>query len=135
MQPTDPITMTLPLPPRLTNSDKGRSRHWRALHREKLSYWSELDMRRYTRLIPRAPETPLRYAYIRVTMHLHNWMDDGNAMARMKWVEDWLVKSGYLVNDSRKHLRYEGLPEQRINRREPRIELTLTPVAWWPEQP
>lgn len=123
------IRMTVPLPPSLTNSGPGRSRHWRALEREKKAYWNSLDMRRFARLIPPAPPEPMAHAEIRAVLFMWNFMDDDNAMARLKWVVDWLRKRGYFLADDRKHLRYAGMPEQKIDRREPRVELTLTPTG------
>lgn len=132
------IRLTLPLPPRLTNSGKGRSRHWRSLEREKKTYWNKLNTLLLLNMmpagatsgftIPDPPKTPFGYAEASAVLYLWNPMDDGNALARLKWVEDWLVKRGYLVGDSRKHLRWVGLPDQVIDRKAPRIELTLTPI-------
>jgi hypothetical protein len=122
------ITLVLPLPPRLTNSAKGRSRHWRALHREKRAYWEAVDLRRMLKRIPPPPAEPMEQAEVSATLYLWSPMDDDGALARMKWILDWLVRRGYLVDDSRKHLRWTALPEQVIDRKEPRVEVTLTPV-------
>jgi hypothetical protein len=127
---TDPIRMTLPLPENLTNVRHGRSRHWRAREKEKRAYWTRLDMLRYTRKLPPAPAKPMPQAEITAVLHMWNFMDDDNAMARLKWVVDWLRKRGYLMGDSRKHLRYAGIPAQHIDRHEPRIELVITPVTF-----
>jgi hypothetical protein len=124
----EPIELTLPLPPALTNSNRGRSRHWRALHKERDAYWERLDWLVTLRQIPSAPATPLERAEAEGVLYLWNPMDDGNAMARLKWLEDWLVRRGYLQNDSRKHLRWRGLPDQVIDRKNPgRLVLVLRP--------
>lgn len=138
----DSIRMTLPLPPSLTNSGKGRSRHWRALEKEKDAYWQRLDLVLYMtgRLprgqsmppamfqVPSPPHDPIERAEASGVLYLWNPMDDGNALARLKWLEDWLVRRGYLRNDSRKHLRWAALPEQVIDRANPRVELTVRPL-------
>ena len=57
-------------------------------------------------------------------------MDDGNALARHKWVEDWLVTRGYIVSDRKSCLTWLGFPEQHVTRKEPpSITVTLTRVA------
>lgn len=123
------ILLTLPLPPPLTNSGKGRSRHWRVLNREKKDYWSRLTTLQMMRKIP-TPAAPFQRAEITATLYLWNPMDDGNAFARLKWVEDWLVKrGGFLTNDSRKHLRYTGIPGQVIDRANPRVEIEIREAA------
>ena len=58
-------------------------------------------------------------------MYLHSPMDDGNAMNRMKWVEDWLKAWGYITDDSKKHLEWTGFPKQVIDRKYQRIEIEL----------
>ena len=63
-------------------------------------------------------------------MHLGAAMDDGNAMNRHKWLEDWLVTRGYLVDDRKSCLTWETFPTQIVKRDgKYRIELTLTPLA------
>jgi len=42
----------------------------------------------------------------------------------MKWVVDWLVKRGYLVDDSPTYLEWV-MPTQEIDRKNRRIEITL----------
>lgn len=121
------IRLTLPLPPRLTNSGKGRSRHWRALHKERKDYWESLDMLVTVGAIPRRGPT-MQKAEATAVLYLWNPMDDGNAFARLKWVEDWLVRNGYIADDSRAHLRYTGIPEQHIDRSYQRVELVIREV-------
>jgi hypothetical protein len=56
-------------------------------------------------------------------------MDDGNAMNRHKWIEDWLTTRGYIVDDRKKNLEWEGFPEQIVKRDgNYSITLTLTPI-------
>lgn len=133
------LTIIVPLPPNLTNRGKGRSSHWRTVRNEQLAYWGELDALRLVGKIPPPPEQPWERVRARVTMFVHQKMDWSNAFARLKWVEDWLAgrkKHGvprgeqYIVDDSPDHLIYEGLPDQVIDRKNPRIEILLTPDDW-----
>jgi len=119
------MRFVFPLPPTLTNSARGRSRHWRALKREKDQYWQRLDLLLAARRLPQPPKKPIGRARARVRYFLWNLMDESGAMARLKWIEDWLVTRGYLVDDRRANLRYEALPDQVIDRKNPRVELYL----------
>lgn len=130
------LTLTVPLPPNLTNRRSGRS-HWRVVRNEQLAYWNRLDNLRLMGEIPPPPPEPWRKARARVVLYVHQRMDHSNAMARLKWIEDWLAgrkKHGiprgeqYIVDDSPDHLVYEGLPGQEIDRKNPRVEITLTPI-------
>jgi hypothetical protein len=121
-----PFVFVVPMPPNLAN---GRMHHM-VKHREKLAYWRALDCLLVSRRVPRPPKRPWPRATVSSAMVLGNAMDDGNAMNRHKWLEDWLVSRGYLADDSRKHLTWAGLPAQRVSRTEPpTITLTITPEA------
>jgi hypothetical protein len=123
------LTFVVPMPPTLTNSAKGRSRHWRALERETTLYWSALDWAQRIGSIPAPPPAPWPKARIASVMVLGGAMDDDNAMARHKWLKDWLVTRGYLVSDRKTCLTWEGFPGQRVTRKErPSITITLTRV-------
>lgn len=129
MSADDVIHLVLPLPPRLTNSAKGRSRHWRALENEKKAYWERLDLLRMLRKLPPPPAAPIEHAEATAVLYLWNPMDDDGAMARMKWPMDWLKRSGYIRDDRRKNLRWTGLPDQEIDRKNPRVELEIRRCA------
>ena len=43
--------------------------------------------------------------------------------------EDWLVSRGYLVDDNSTVLNWGGIPVQKVDRRNPRAELTLEAIA------
>ena len=116
------MKLVLPLPPNIANGSHG---HWATRHKAKLAYWRECDMRAVANLIPGSPAAPPQRARIAVTLYLWAHMDDSNVMRRLKWVEDWLTTRGYIVDDSRKHLEYAGLPAQVIDRKNPRVELTI----------
>jgi hypothetical protein len=124
-----PLELTLPMPELQTNSRRGRSRHWRAVEREKKAYWAQLDLLVAARQIPRPPAAPIAKATLRSTMHLGAAMDEDNAVARHKWPIDWLRHRGYIAGDRRKTLRWESFPEQIIKRDgQYRLVLTLTPM-------
>lgn len=123
-----PIELTVPMPPSITNAS-GASRHWRSVYQKKMEYWDQLDLRLAYKAIPKPPETPIMKAHIRSIMYLGGAMDDDNAMARHKPLLDWLKHKGYIADDRRKNLTWEGLPEQIVKRDgNYRITLVLTPV-------
>ncbi len=63
-------------------------------------------------------------------MYLGGAMDDDNAMARHKPLLDWLKTRGYIADDRKKNIVWEGLPEQIVKRDgNYRIELTITPLS------
>ena len=51
-------------------------------------------------------------------------MDGDGLVSRAKWPVDWLVKRGYLVDDSPIYLEWV-MPTQEIDRKNRRIEITL----------
>lgn len=118
------MKLTLPLPPNIAN---GRM-HWRVKQKHKRAYWDLCDMYRLAGETPAPPTSPPAKARFTVTLYLHQMMDDGNAMNRLKWTEDWLTANGYIADDSRKHLEYAGLPEQVIDRKRPRVEIVVEAV-------
>jgi hypothetical protein len=119
------MKLVVPMPINLANSRM----HWRVRHRKKEAYWALLNTLKGTKNIPRPPRQPPLKATISAVMYLHNPMDDGNAMGRMKWVEDWLTSWGYITDDSKKHLEWTGFPKQVIDRKNPRIEIELKEAA------
>lgn len=54
-------------------------------------------------------------------------MDQGNLLSRMKWIEDWLVTRGYLVDDRARNLVWISVPEQAVTRKR-KGEWTLGPM-------
>lgn len=78
--------------------------------------------------VPTPPATPLPRAVVTAHFAVHNLMDDDNAMTRVKWAVDWMVRNGYLQDDRRKNLRWGGIPTQVIDRKGPSaLTLTLEP--------
>ena len=74
------------------------------------------------------PEKPAERTRIASVMYVARKMDQGNAMNRHKWVEDWLTQRGFIAGDDPVHLEWAGFPEQRLGD-EPLIELTLSPLS------
>lgn len=119
------MTFVFPLPPNLANARM----HWRVKDRERKSYYAKLDVMQMWKDFPAPPRTPLNRASIRATLFCWNKGDTGNVMNRMKWIEDWLVTRGYLVDDSEKHLKWEGFPTQQIDRKRSEVEIVVTPLS------
>lgn len=121
------MKITAPLPPNMANSRM----HWRVKLKAKKAYWESLNNRAMLGQMPLSPGVsrtgwgPMRVA---ATLYVHNPMDDDNAMARVKWLIDWLVTNDYLPGDSRKHIEWAGIPHQVVDRKNPRVELELTPA-------
>jgi hypothetical protein len=122
---SEPIRLTVPLPPNLMNQRK----HWRAKLRQKRAYWDTLNMLGMDRSFQRPPKAPPAKARITVRLYVHNIMDPDNAMARLKWLLDWLSGSRYIADDAPHALEWAGMPEQEIDRRDPRVEVTIEDVT------
>lgn len=131
------LTLCVPMPPTLTNSGKGRSRHWRVLEREKQGYWTHLayidhicrlsSFGDVPWLIPAPPRARFASVWVESYMVLGGAMDDDNAVARHKWLLDWLVAHGYLASDRRTCVRWAAFPTQLVTRKQPAsITLTIT---------
>ena len=121
----EPLVFIFPLPLNLANSRM----HWRTRNREKKAFYACCDNFQLWGDFPPPPREPFIRATIRATVHAWNKGDTGNVMGRMKWIEDWLVTRGYLVDDSEKHLTWEGFPKQIIDRKKKQIIITLTPTG------
>jgi hypothetical protein len=119
------LVFAMPMPENLANTSQ---RGWRGIHARKTRYFAALDQLQGANLLPPPPTKPLAKATIRATMYLGAAMDDGNAMHRAeKWPCDWLKTRGYIVDDRRSCVTWEGLPKQIVKRDgNYRIELTLT---------
>jgi hypothetical protein len=120
------ITLTLPLPENIANKTSGRS-HWSVTHRAKKAYYAACDERQRCGLVPPPPREPFAKATIRATLYVFNHMDEGNAMHRVeKWPCDWLKTRGYIKDDRRSCLKWEGFPTQIVKRDgKYRVEITL----------
>jgi hypothetical protein len=116
------IELTLPLPP-----NRGNARwHWRTENRKKGAYWQHCDVFRMGRDFPTGwPNGTPEKVRVRVTLYVWNRMDVDNLMARLKWPLDWLEAYEYIPDDG-PSLEWAGMPEQEIDRKNPRIEIALT---------
>lgn len=119
------LRFVVPMPENLANTSQ---RGWRGLHARKVKYFDALDALQAAGQLPKPPVRPFAKAKIRATMFLGGAMDDGNAMHRCeKWPCDWLKTRGYIVDDRRSCLTWEGLPSQVVKRDgRYRIEFQLT---------
>ena len=124
----DTLTFTFPMPDRMLYAN-GRA-HWAVKSKVKNALWATCDRLVLGEVLPDPPKAPWTKATVRSVMTVGAMHDDDNAMNRHKPILDWLVTRGYVVDDKRKHLQWEGLPTQRVSRKNaPSIELTLTRVA------
>lgn len=125
MTPTTPLIFTFPMPENLANA-RG---HWSKRHKAKVALWNRCDLFAAGHILPRPPAEPLARASVRVQMVVGNPMDPDNAITRCKPLIDWLVTRGYLAGDRMKHLRWEGVPEQRVSHKNaPEVRFVLTPL-------
>ena len=76
-------------------------------------------------VIPKPPREPWLKVTAAATMYVWNLYDDTGASALMKWPEDWLVTRGYIKNDDTKVVRWVTRPDQFIDRKNPRLVITL----------
>jgi hypothetical protein len=125
---SEPLVFTLPLPVNLGNARFG---HWSRSHRAKQEYWTTLDMMAMVRRIPPPPPTPMPVALMDVEIHHTHDCDRTNREMRVKWIEDWLTKRHYIVDDRDAHLKRTG--EVRLVRcrrvMDRKLVLTLTEIA------
>lgn len=119
------IRLEFPMPPNLTNARRKGS--WKGQHFSKQRYYAQCDeLQKYGRL-PAPPKRPFQCATISSVMYLGHAMDEDNALARHKWILDWLKTRGYVVEDRKKNLKWSGFPDQQVGRkRSYAIEITLT---------
>lgn len=121
----DAMIFLFPLPANRANS-RG---HWRKGFNARRKFYAECDLRVLARLLPRPPAEPWDRSTITAELTMRNPMDDDNALARCKDICDFLKTRGYITDDSRMHLRWTGIPTQRITRKqEPCVTVTLTPA-------
>jgi hypothetical protein len=122
------LVIRVPMPPTLTNSGTGRSRHWWSVNDEKKRYYRQLDELQLAGFIEKPPRRAIGTATVRSLMTLGGKMDDDNAMARHKWPIDWLATRGYIRSD--RLLRWTALPTQVVKRGgEYSIELTIAQIV------
>lgn len=116
------LTFTFPMPANLGN---GRQ-HWAVKHREHEA-WKTRALLGDRSL--RWRRTPLEQVTVSAVFYIGSKpMDDDNAVARLKWCLDFLKERGIITDDSRKHLRLRGIPEQRPGTPR-RVVLTVESLA------
>jgi hypothetical protein len=130
---SDPIVLWVPRPPDNANN-RG---HWRIAHAAMLRLRGELDRRLAAKLLPAPPATPLTPATLESHWYIegrHRFLDQDNAVRRLKPIIDWLVAMDYLAGDTpaqlqivppvqfRQHLPTEAPPLSSVR-------ITITPNA------
>lgn len=115
------VRLVLPLPANVANLRA----HWTRKLKLKNSYEELLSDLALDKRFPGPPGRPPRKVLVSVSMYLWKVMDQGNAMARLKFLEDWLVTKGYAMDDSPEHWEYTGLPTQVMDRKWQRVEITI----------
>lgn len=130
------MKLTLPLPPSLNEMlDKAKKRALvgnRLLpiiyNADKASYGIRCDV--LTRdagvFPPRSPLTEWRLKG--AAFYVHGLRDPIELLAGLKWPVDWLVKRGFVVDDSPQYLKSIPYPEQHIDRKNQRVELEIEPA-------
>jgi hypothetical protein len=114
--------LVLPLPPNLGNARL----HWRAKNRKKQDYHRFLDALASDRRFPSPHGEPPDRVRIAASLYVWNYCDPDNAMARLKWPLDWLVRNGYAADDNRASVEWAGIPWQAIDRKWQRVVVAIT---------
>lgn len=102
----------------------GNSRmHWRTKQAKRRAYQTTVmvEMANAGQL----PKRALPKARITATLYVHQRMDADNLFARLKWPLDCLVRCGWLEDDGPDHLEWAAMPTQVVDRKNPRVEITL----------
>lgn len=115
------LTLNFPLPLNLANTNV----HW-AEKKRRHDAWKLRALAMDRGLMGR--HEPMQYAKATAVYYLGSGvgrpMDDDNATARLKWIGDFLVERGLIVDDRPPHLVLTGIPERRKGLPK-RVELTL----------
>ena len=114
------LTFQMPLPPNQGN----RRGHWRVGWQAKKDFYAACDARQNVSLLPAPPSEPWDAATLSAHFYVHNLSDPDNLHARLKFVQDWLVTRGYIVDDSPAHLTLVTAT-QEIDRKDKRLHVTL----------
>ena len=117
------MKLTLPLP-----SGRGNAReHWRVTLNKKKAYYLEaaVAIRNQTIGIKHMASGPRE---VKSKLYVWSIQDHDNAVSRLKWPLDALVKAGLLIDDNPKWCTLH-MPTQEIDRKNRRIEFELCDVA------
>jgi len=119
------MMVTLPLPPNRANQSRGDAK-WEWSKKKKYIEGTRraVGAKVYARSQLIGVTLPLGPTEIQATLYVHQRMDDDNLTSRLKWPLDTLVAAGILVDDKRPHCILRE-PRQEIDRKNPRVELTL----------
>jgi hypothetical protein len=122
---TQPTELRFTFPAAINLANKMHGRHH--MHRYKmLKAWKQRAVVTEPRLRGSSrPPTPWTRAVGSVHLYVHNIMDDDNAIAALKPAWDLLKAQGFIIDDRRPHFQMAGIPEQTIDRGNPRIEVVL----------
>ncbi len=119
------MKLTLPLPPNRANARE----HWRVTDRKKNDYYvyaaAAIHNQRPSGWWPSGNPTRMR---LDATLYLWARMDLDNLVSRLKWILDSLVNYGLLMDDNEKWLDLQ-MPKQVVDRKNPRVEIELTPLV------
>ena len=116
---TAPLVLTLPLPDS-RNAGK-RHAHWATVYKRTQAYYAACA--RCTVGIVWPQWEALTASAI---VYPRGSNDEGNLMARLKPLEDWIVRQGVVPSDKPKHWHWEGIPVQIVQRQYPAyLVLTL----------
>lgn len=123
------LVFRFPMPPNLLNPK--RAGHWRVVAARKKQWMAQCDALQQIGVLPAPPKTPYGKVVLSAVMRLGHAMDDENAFARAsKFPCDWLKTRGYIRDDRKQVVRWAGLPEQIVGRKQDyTVELTLTEEA------
>ena len=127
------MKLTLPLPPNRANARE----HWRVTHRKKKEYYERAEMVIWAQLsgltgVDRARAFNRQRMRLAATFYLWNKMDRGNMVARLKFIEDILVRCALLGDDNEEWLDLQ-MPKQVIDRKDRRVEIVLVPCDGKPK--
>lgn len=137
------LTIVLPEPPSLNamidlakqRTRRSRSGGWmrRSLpvvyDQEKEKYeLTCLAVARGQKLAPPA-EPWARWRIERAAFRLHQLRDPLELLAGLKWTVDWLVSQGYVADDGPSYLLHTPYPEQRIERADRGVTITIAHVT------
>lgn len=121
----DTLTFELPMPD--SRNDKRRHAHWATVHKRTQAYYAlckrVVGLQGLT--LPRGWPALLATA----TCHVHGSNDEGNAIARLKPLEDWIVLQGVVPSDARRHWHWTAIPGEvllRSKKETPYVRLTIT---------
>ena len=118
---TDVLTLVLPMPPNRGNARENRY----VTQKRKKAYYAAAAVALHSQFAGKLEGWPGR-ATMTATLYTYNKMDWDGRCARMKWPQDAMVRYGLLIDDSDEYLTVNEVPKGAIDRKSPRIVITLT---------